>query len=218
MNTFQSAEIRWFYRREQCDSKALYSWFLNIPGAIVIEQTTRVDYYYRLSQSPHFGIKLRMEGGGKSETKEQIRDYGPVHYHPNLQGIANDWLKWSFVLAEPEVKAAMLKPSWLAVEKKRWQQKYKIEQDDIGQIHISSIRANEFAPTGFSLEFTNVTIENEKWLSISFEAHDSGSQHRNKLDLGVQYILGFGEPPVFELADSMSYYGWLSNQCQQIPQ
>lgn len=67
MNAFQSSEVRWFYRRNRTEIEMIRHWFMNLPNAIVEHQSMRVDYYYRLSQSPRFGIKLRMEGGGKAE-------------------------------------------------------------------------------------------------------------------------------------------------------
>lgn len=211
MNTFQSSEIRWFYREGRREVETLRAWFMHLPGAVVEHQSMRVDHYYRLGQSPRFGIKLRMEGGGKAETKEQTHDYGPIRYHPNMEGYVNDWIKWSFALAEPEVKASALAPSWVAVEKVRWLQRYQLESYEGGELGISPVHGREFPPAGIGLEFTEISVEGKKWFSIGFEAYDTvGERRREYLDAGVAYILAREEIPVFRLADSMSYYRWLS--------
>jgi hypothetical protein len=211
MNAFQSSEARWFYRRNRTEIEMIRHWFMNLPNAIVEHQSMRVDYYYRLSQSPRFGIKLRMEGGGKAETKEQTKDYGPVRFHPELEGTVNDWIKWSFALAEPEVQASMLAPSWVAVEKTRWLQRYRIEEDRERTFHISAVRGPEFPGAGFGLEFTEISVEGERWFSVGFEAYDTlGERRRTYLDAGVAYILKQSAPPGFAPADSMSYYAWLA--------
>lgn len=212
MNAFQSSEIRWFYRQGRPEITLLRDWFMNIPGAPVEHQSMRVDYYYRLAQSPHFGIKLRMEGGGKAETKEQTRDYGPIRYHPQVEGYVNDWIKWSFALAEPEVKASALVPSWVAVEKVRWLQRYRIEEEEGEELHISAVSGSGFPKAGFGLEFTEIKIEGERWFSAGFEAYDTvGERRREYLDAGVAYVLGRSKPPALELEDSMSYYSWLAD-------
>ena len=210
MNCFKSSEVRWFFPPGRQNVENVREWFFSIPNAIIEEQTTRTDFYYRLSESSTFGIKLRMEGGGKAETKEQFRDYGPVRYHDQVEGRVNDWTKWSFSLNEPGVTREDLAANWLAVEKDRWLQKYRIEQVSAGPLQITAVPAKEFPPTGFGLELTRVRAAGQEWLTIGFEAFDVYDNQREMLDAGVRYILQQAEAPLFALAESSSYYRWLA--------
>lgn len=212
MDHFLSAEIRWFYKREKANDRRLHEWFHSLGKLPAKEPATRTDYYYRLANSPYFGIKLRMEAGGKSETKERIRDYGPVQYHDRLVGRVNDWSKWSFALNEPIVEYVKLREAWLAVEKKRWLLQYRVERSAGDELEISPLVGNERVEAGFGLELTEVRAEGQKWLTIGFEAFDARGEQRRVLDAGIRFVCDQCEPPLLLAEDSKSYYRWLDDQ------
>ena len=212
MNFFYSTEIRWFFRESEAQFQRLKRAFLALPHDNLQEQEPRVDYYYRLPDSPRFGIKLRMEGGGKMETKEQIADLGVQPFGKWGRGRILEWVKWS-VPVQPDFSVEeeeAFRQNWMRVEKKRWLRMYEGKSGEEIEIDLQPADAEKHLPAGGGVEWTEVQAAGQRWGTFGMEAFGEEKIRRKILKEEMEWLAEITEWPELPLEHSLSYYDWLA--------
>lgn len=212
MNFFHSTETRWFFRESEPAFQSLKQAFLGLPHDNLQEQNTRNDYYYRMPQSPTFGIKLRMEGGGKMETKEQTEELGVQPFGKWGSGRVQEWVKWS-VPVQPELSVfeeEAFRQNWVLVKKKRWLRMYEGKMDEEGKIKLSPAEKGKYLDAGCGVEWTEVQAAGRRWGTLGLEAFGEKSLRRKILKEAMERLAEIGKWPELPPDNSGSYYAWLA--------
>ncbi|MGD8791898.1 MAG: hypothetical protein PVF47_05045 [Anaerolineae bacterium] len=198
---YPSIEIRWFYPGAM--PEMLAHWLAagaNRPAG----QPTRRDHYLRLPGNAALGIKLR-EGG--VEVKRREGAGRTVTLAPGVAGQAERWRKWRFPLAEGRAVAGFLAPpgDWLAVEKKRYLQRYRLE-DPGGAVPIE---LDQGAERGCEFEISRLRAGDTIWWSVCFEAFGRESDLERSLMVVAGQVLGGDWPLPLAAGCSCGYPAWL---------
>jgi hypothetical protein len=144
MFTLQTLETRWFFPGSI--PTEMKSWFSTLGTPLV--QPPRTDLYL-LGAGEALGIKLRE---GQIEVKKRISQYGETRFTPQICGVVEGWIKWSFMAAQNPVNELLEDGQWLAIQKARQIHYYHL--NDNGKIEHSQPR--EFPACGGGLELTSL--------------------------------------------------------------
>jgi hypothetical protein len=196
-----SMEIRWFYPGA-------------LPGALVrwlaaetsrpAAQPTRRDHYLRLPGNAALGIKLRQRG---VEVKRREGPGQAVALGPGVAGLAERWRKWRFPLAgDGEVARFLIPPGdWVAVEKKRYLQRYRLEGVDGAE----AIDLGQGTERGCEFEVSSLRAGDAIWWSVCFEAFGRESDLERSLMVVAGQVLGGDWPLSLAAGRSYGYPAWL---------
>jgi len=198
---FPTVEVRWFFKGEP--PPAWVDWFYRQEQAPYVEPG-RVDFYLRLVNDDSLGIKLRE---GRIEVKQRYRQYGPHRFASNVAGEVEHWRKWSFPLAgvgEIFKRIAAPESGWLAVQKKRQQQKYQLVEEQVMALPPESV-----VEQGCDLELAQVKARQQQWWSVGVEAHGNEATLRQQLMRVTQHLFTPTAPLALTIEDSYSYPQWL---------
>lgn len=148
-----SLELRWFCPAKPCAPRALFE---TLPTP-----ETRIDRY-AFPCHPGCGIKLRQ---GKLELKLRVADRGACG-DGAVQGRLEQWEKWSLPWdhQDPPATDLLQTNGWLALEKKRYQQVYSVAG---GRLMAPDAPG---ANSHFQVEWTELTLPDERWWTLGFEA------------------------------------------------
>lgn len=110
------------------------------------------------------------------------------------------WEKWSFPLAEPLEVAG-----WLTLHKLRRKRVFALVDGSLVERPVAE------AETACTVEVTEVSVEDEAWWTIGFEARGDASTLEAELRATAAALVGRRLPSGVELAGktSMSYVHWL---------
>lgn len=200
---YLTLEVRWFYPGP-------------LPGRIVetlrersclpVLLPARQDQYLLLEGEPALGIKLRE---GNVEVKQRLEAPHVVEVGPGAVGWGARWRKWSFPLApEPGPPEGRLVPgsAWLAVEKERRLQRYRLG----GDLQADSVPPEAPAELGCEFELSRVRARGEEWWSACFEAFGDGPMMEQALLAVAAKVLGQGWPVPLEAEQSFGYAAWVA--------
>ena len=206
---FPTVETRWFYPPGPIpqDVLAWYHYGERAPEA----QPTRIDYYLRLPGNDDLGIKLRE---GRIEIKQRAEQYGVEHLHEHVHGLVEGWRKWSFGvndLGGGLGDLAGARPAWIAVRKARRLRRYLVTEAE----DIVPIGGAEIAPHGCHIELAEITISNETWWSLAFEAFGPEAALHTTLTRVAQHVLRGDAVPHLNAEHSYGYAYWLKNTCER---
>ncbi len=161
MASFQTIEVRWFYRAKLPNE--MTRWFDTL-GNRLEDSDTRSDFYLQ-SSSPDVGVKLRQ---GNLELKYRQQELGRFR----IAGVAEDssierWSKWVCVDngAGLTPTAIAAKSGWLQVDKIRDRRLYRVEFGErlkLTQIAIPTANAA-------SIELTRLQVLGQNWWTIACE-------------------------------------------------
>jgi hypothetical protein len=199
---YPTVEVRWFYRGVV--PRATLEWF-QAGGSDPCAPASRTDYYLRRPNGDALGIKLRE---GRIEIKQRQRQYGVLRLHQRVAGRVEGWQKWSLALARADSgigSGVALDPAWLGVKKERRLRVYQLTADQ----EVKAISVSGNSAQGCSMELTQVSVGEQVWWSLGFEAFGDESALQESLLLIAWHVLAAGAPPTLNAQDSCSYPQWL---------
>jgi hypothetical protein len=202
-DVYPTVEVRWFCRGMV--PRSVLEWFL-VGGSDPCAPASRTDYYLRLSDGDALGIKLRE---GRIEIKQRQRGYGVRRLHQRVAGQVEGWGKWSFALAGADsgvVGGVGSDPAWVGVKKERRLWVYQLTADQ----EVIAIPAGVNPAQGCGVELTQVTVGEQVWWSLGFEAFGAESTLQDGLLRIARYVLSASEPPALDARNSCSYPQWLA--------
>ena len=206
---FPTVETRWFYPGAiPSDVLAWYHYSERAPEA----QPTRIDYYLRLTGHDDLGIKLRE---GRIEIKQRAREYGVEQLHECARGLVEGWHKWSFGVNDIGGGLNELtgpQPAWIAIRKARRLRRYRVTGDG----DVFAITGTEFAPQACHVELAEVSIHDETWWSLAFEAFGLQADLHTTLIRVAQHTLRGSAVPDLDGAHSYGYAHWLKNTYERV--
>ena len=205
---YLTLEVRWFYPGP-------------LPGRIVdtLEERSclpallpaRQDHYLWLGDEPALGIKLRE---GNVEVKRRLEAPGEVEVGPGAVGQVARWRKWSFPLAPsagPLARLLVPGSAWLAVEKERYLQRYRLGGGArITSSPLEAVAEEAPAEQGCEFELSRVWAGGEEWWSACFEAFGEGPMMEQALLAVAAKVLGPGWPVALGVEQSFGYAAWVA--------
>jgi len=198
---YSTVEVRWFL--PGLIPPEVSDWFhRNQPKSFA--ESERVDYYLRITDTDSMGIKLRQ---GRIEVKQRYRELGLLQLHLQARGLVEQWRKWSFSLVgagydlsqQPEPAGA-----WLAVKKERLLRTYRLSAN--WQVVPAALDASG---PGCDMELAQVTIQDQPWWSLCFEAFGEEVKLEQNLLLVASHVLESSRPPLLAAECSFGYPHWL---------
>lgn len=201
---YLTLEVRWFYPGPPLDQ--VVDW-LEARACLPAAEPPRRDHYLRLGGQPSLGIKLRQ---GNVEVKTRLEDPRALEVGPGAVGRVARWRKWSFPLAQqagPLERLLVPAPAWIAVDKERRIQRYRLAPG----LRAASVPPEAPAEAGCEFELSRVQVQGEEWWSVSFEAFGSGPMLEQALLAVAAKVLGRGWPISLEVEHSFGYPAWLGH-------
>lgn len=188
-----SAEIRWFWRDDP--PAGLDEWFRDagVHGCPVGDPETRIDVYLRDPGQTELGIKRRGANPGV-EVKalvSVVRD--GVAARP-FEGPVETWTKVS-------TEALDFTPS-VTTQKVRWMRTF-----DTGAAVPVEVRSSP--RVGCAVELTCVTVGDDVWWTLGFEAFGAAGTLENSLRAAAA-LLAARRPPALGDGLRASYPSWLA--------
>jgi hypothetical protein len=199
-----SSEVRWFYH--QALPLEVKNWFCG--SRLCKEEDARTDHYLLLSGSNEVGVKVR--DGRKLEIKARTAMPQPLSLETGASvGRQDTWVKWSHEDREVAARLAALEgdsPEWLAVAKKRWIRKFRLD---------AAGNAEETDPSteldlGCKVELSEVTVRGESWWTVAFESFGKGNRTMNLEPFARHFLKVLPHGIALTERDSMAYPEWLS--------
>lgn len=194
----RTAELRWFFTGPPPPEAR--AWFDALDG-LRRPPGARTDTYLRPTD-PALGVKLRE---GRLELKRREGEGTLVTPAPRVQGRAETWVKWGFVLNGGSDRAAG--GDWIEVAKERWMCSFAVEPD---RVRPADGRP---APGYCNAELTAIGVEGERWWTVCLEAHTNGDPAAGApgpiLARAAAHVFACGTPPPLTDEASYSYPDWL---------
>jgi len=179
MLPLHTVEVRWFFLGAL--PAAVRAWFDGLGDPV--EGVSRTDRYLAPA-SDALGVKLRE---GQVEAKRRSAVVGPLAAG-RAGATAEEWVKWSFPLAEDADPGA----GWLEVAKTRWQ------------------RRLEAAGGACTLELSTVAVAGWAWWSVCLEAEGPDAPSRRAaLGVGAHRWLTSEAAPALAREAARGYPAWL---------
>ena len=205
---YLTLEVRWFYPGP-LPGRVLEA--LQARSCLPALLPARRDHYLLLEGEPALGIKLRE---GNVEVKQRQEAPRQVEVGPGAVGWVARWRKWSFPLVQGGAPNAaplehLLVPAsaWVAVEKKRRLQRYRLGSG----LQADSVPLEAPAQQGCEFELSRVWAGGEAWWSVCFEAFGPGPRLEQALLAVAAKVLEPGWPVALEREQSFGYPAWLQN-------
>lgn len=221
-----SMEVRWFFEIPVLSGQSpqdaqiptdVQTWFSDgatgLPkGAEFIDAEKRPDTYLSLPDSSDLSVKVR--DGKKVEVKRLHADLGVRTWPNGVEGRVEQWVKWSFVLAEKNDRGEVIaRPditapagSWLVVEKWRQLRKFEVKVGD----NVAAVVVSSFPPEGCNLEITRLEYANRVWWSLGLESFGELETVEKNFNLVMSYVpLDFPGFSMLNAEHSYAYPAWL---------
>lgn len=205
---YPTTEIRWFYKGTMPEE--VVHWYHAHAGTPE-KKTPRKDQYLYITGYHTLGIKIRE---GNIEIKAQTNASRLITVTENMYGYAANWRKWSFLLGEenPPIDRLMApSSSWTEVYKQRSLMRYQITTDKI----VKPISSLQPCLTGCDVELTGISIGQDSWWSLCFEAFGPERENNHNLDIMLNEFFHSKPPFAFKSQDSFSYPELIEKYCQQ---
>lgn len=196
-----TAEVRWFAQGER--PLPVVAWFRGLEAPLW-EEEPRVDHYLPLRDTDSVGIKVRE---GRVEIKRRYRAPRPVHFGGNLSGSLEWWTKWGFDLREGPQPLETFEDlaAWTAVRKTRMMHGYAIERGT----DVVTLSGATPPDQGCSVELTQVSVEEQLWWTLGFEAIGELAALEKILQVTVRHVLADADVLKLGLEASFGYPRWL---------
>ena len=190
---YKSKEIRWFFKEP---NQMIEDW-ISKHDSTLAKAEERTDFYLPLPDKDDLTVKLRE---GNIELKMRQGQPALHALTPTAIGKLEQWVKWSFDVNKQDSLVTDIlganTSKWIKVAKTRIG--VKLVKDGNG---IKTIRIKERAPYGVQVEYTKITVDDNK-PSYTFCFEWFGDDEL-KIDEGtVQGIIG---STTFVEKDSMGY-------------
>lgn len=199
-----SAELRWFERGTL--PEAIAQWFQHELGDYLAPAEERVDIYLYLPKCEYMGIKLRQ---GRLEIKWRKAELGIMRFGDAVEGKAEKWGKW---LCEDPTQESFhpqhfaAENSWVSVKKKRSQRQYQVIPGKL----IKAVPVTESIDQGCTVELTQLSINDNNWWSLAFEALGEDDCLINNLQAVASEVFQTSGGLKLQVQESYAYPSWLS--------
>ncbi|MDZ8052010.1 MAG: hypothetical protein RMX68_012680 [Aulosira sp. ZfuVER01] len=204
-----SHELRWFYPGKLPDN--IQVWFQqNCLIDLLKSPEEREDLYLYSPGCDFLGIKLRQ---GRLEVKWRQAELGVMHFGGLVTGKGEKWGKWLCEDSKGEsFQPAMVlgNPSWVSVQKVRYSQLFQVLAD----FSVQAVTTNEHIDNGCSVEITNLTVQENTWWSLAFEAFGEDSRRLENLQATAIWVFHTYQNSRLAIADSYAYPHWLGLICR----
>jgi hypothetical protein len=158
-------EIRWFYNHNFDEIK---DWW-NGNDLPFNDEGERLDYYIFIPNVDDIGIKNRE---GRLEVKWRIPNSQKRFETPKLEGLIEEWVKWGWSDSKPQINDPLFdflseypKGPMIKILKRRLSRKFKLFSND----KYEPVEWIDLSESGFSMELTEIILEESKWWSVGFE-------------------------------------------------
>lgn len=197
-----TTEVRWFYQGKV--PAQVHRWFHDQPLAPTPLET-REDLYLCLPDTVTLGVKLRQ---GAIELKKRVDDRGMQSLSAQVVGHVETWIKWSFAIDEQQSGNLEQVPDgeWVTVQKSRQQRLYHVDAAQTIRAIASSVQVEQ----GCYLELAEISIHDQPWFSLGFEAFGQPDRTVRNLALVSHYLTTSPNFPPFQAENSLSYPAWLA--------
>lgn len=194
---YKSKEIRWF--SDQPD-RSISEWFTQY-GLNFENIESRTDFYLPLEKDD-VNIKLRE---GNIEVKHRISSPVLGKLSPNVKGLYEEWIKWSFGVNQIDPVAqeiiSLNKYRWIATLKRRMGIKLK---DLDGNRSPEIVPITEIIDCGCQVEYTKIGINKKTYYTFALEWF--GDPYPV---LSESFLENITEKIVLKSEDSMGYAQFL---------
>ena len=206
-----SFEVRWFIVGTADEHPDLKQWFETTApwpqqesAGTPAWQEYREDIYLLIPNGTDMGIKWRE---GKLQIKGRVSDIGAVQFASHHIGRVDRWLKWSYS-SELEAYQQLFEDSTynklarVTVGKTRALRKIRL---DTVTGKADEVDLDSFIDRGMGCELTNVTINDNHYCSLAFEAFPDDSGMIMTFTKAVSDFLNTLETRELTLEQSASY-------------
>ena len=205
-----TAELRWFNRGTLPEE--ISHWFQqDCLGDHLAPPEEREDLYLYIPGCDYMNVKLRQ---GRLEIKWRKAELGVVRFEDRVEGKAETWGKW--LCEDPtsdfQLAAVRGKESWVSVQKVRFLRKASLTQRQYQVFPDKSITlpVTESIDQGCNVELTTLTINNNAWWSLAFEAFGEHERLMDHLQTLANQVFKTYHGPKLLVEDSFAYPSWLS--------
>lgn len=200
-----TAELRWFERGKLPEE--ILHWFgADCLGEQLQPPAVREDVYLCLDEGEYLGIKLRQ---GRLEIKWRNAELGIVQFGDRVAGNAETWSKWfcEDPTGESFQPATVLGKSWVSVKKERSQRLFQVLPDK----SIVAVATNtESIKQGCSVEITQLSINDNAWWSLAFEAFGENNCLMSNLQAVANWVFSTYSGSKLLAQNSYAYPHWLN--------
>ena len=165
-----SVEVRWFLQIPQPERPIIF------PRGV--KTSIRTDWY----ACSHSGCGMKIRDG-KLEMKLLHQNLGFQNIGTR-SGKFEEWKKWTFDVNSKVApsKENLLSTGWVAITKKRSLLVYSVNENAFE-------RVSSWTPNGCQLEWTELTIDTQKWLTIGLDAFGSEIEPKSTLKKAAQILI-----------------------------
>jgi len=157
----KSTEIRWFFE----DKIPIHVTKILEEASLDISEN-RTDYYLLVHGCDNIGIKIR---NSRLEIKRR-RDVQPYGISKlNISGNIERWERWGWndKIVYNEIEQLIDKDdknTWMEVDKKRWQKKFNVRDNDLITVHSQELYSD------FAMEITELKLNGKSWWTVGFDS------------------------------------------------
>ncbi|BAY63308.1 hypothetical protein NIES22_33940 [Calothrix brevissima NIES-22] len=199
-----SNELRWFYPGNLPENIQL--WFQqNCLIDPLKSPEVREDVYLYSPGCDYLGIKLRQ---GRLEVKWRQAELGVLDFGELVTGKAEKWGKWLCEDSQGDSfqpGMVLANPVWVNVHKVRYSQLFQVFAD----FSVKTVAKNERIDNGCSVEITNLTVRENAWWSLAFEAFGEDSRILDNLKATANHVFQTYQNSQLAIAHSYAYPHWL---------
>lgn len=192
---FKTTELRWFSDKPQFGP---IDWF-RTHGLSFESIKPRTDSYLPLKLNS-MNVKLRE---GNLEIKHRIGHPFTTQLAPNVSGIREEWVKWSFSVENDRLASDILdtnKYQWVDVTKSRMA--VQLTQAPDGSSFILPI--NQYVSSACQIEYTKVRLHDSTYFTFGLEWFEN-----QFVELKESLLKDICQNDDFSTSNSMSYPGFL---------
>jgi hypothetical protein len=198
-------ELRWFYPGTIPEN--IQFWFEQ--HCLVQSsqpQEPREDLYLYSPECEFLGIKLRQE---QLEVKWRQAELGVISCGEIVEGKVEKWSKWECHDSTGESFQAQQiasNPVWVSVQKVRYAQTYEV----LDEFSLQAVSENESINNGCHVELTHLTINENTWWSLAFEAFGDDACILENLQVTANRVFSSYLEQRLLAVDSYAYPAWLA--------
>ena len=191
-----TVEVRWFFPVEPPERPAVFE---GMP-----DPSIRTDWYHVSHEGS--GVKLR---DGNIDVKLLVHELGPRDMG-GRRGRLEEWRKWIFEgnQAHKVDDSLLLSSGWVAVQKVRSLLVYDLADGE-------PRRARDRPEEGCQFEWTELTVGDDRWLTIGLEAFGEATELEHNLTVTALRVLpAIPSHLTLDEGVSYSYPKWLVSRSQ----
>ncbi len=209
-----TCEMRWFFPGSIPES--IETWFQENITNSQQQPEERTDVYLYSPNCDFMGIKLRQ---GRLEIKWRNAELGVLKLGEFVSGKAEKWGKWLCNDKNGETfqpAQVVANPIWVSVKKVRYSQFFQVTPESKPQLLASDAHEgaakgdrNGSSDNGCSVEITHLTVQQNTWWSLGFEATGEESKLMENLQITASSVFDTYDGFKLLAENSFAYPHWL---------